>query len=122
MGIQNIFATGTQNVVAVNFLVNFCCMVRRSALEKAGGIDDTLPGGDDLDQSIRLRKAGYRLLCNKNTFVYHHGFKTVERVHGDSTIQGGWNSVQMMERTNFALINKHGLKEWLLCMNQLGVA
>lgn len=122
MGIQNIFMNGTPNVVPVNFLIGFCMMVRRSALEECGGIDDTLPGGDDLDLSIRLRKCGYRLVCDKNAFVYHHGFKTGERVNGGPDVVGGWNSVEMLEKTNFALIVKHGLKEWLLCMNQLGVA
>lgn len=121
MGIQNIFTNGTPNIVGVNFLIGFCLMVRRSALVECGGVDDTLPGGDDLDLSIRLRKAGYRLVCDKNAFVYHHGFKTGERVHGGQNIKGGWNSVEMMENTNFALIQKHGLREWMTCMNQLAV-
>lgn len=121
MGIQSIFVNGTPNVIPVNFLIGFCMMVRRSAIEECGGVDDTLPGGDDLDLSIRLRKAGYRLVCDKNAFVYHHGFKTGERVNGTADVKGGWNSIEMMERTNFALIVKHGLREWLFCMNQLAV-
>lgn len=121
MGIQNIFANVPFifNYVKVNFLIGFCMMVRRSALEKVGGVDDSLPGGDDLDLSIRLRKGGYSLLCDRDVFVYHHGFKTGERVNGGPEVNGGWNSVQMMERTNFALIRKHGLKAYLECMNQL---
>jgi GT2 family glycosyltransferase len=120
MGIQNIFLNGTPPVVPVNFLINFCCMVRRSALEDIGGIDDELPGGDDLDQSMRFLNKGYRMICDKTVFVYHHGFKTGERVHGGANVDGGWNSIQMMERTNFALINKHGLRAWMACMNQQG--
>lgn len=119
MGIQNIFANSPTDVLNVNFLVNFCCMVRRSALDEVGGVDDTLPGGDDLDQSIRLRKGGYNLLCDRNVFVYHHGFKTGERVNGGPGTNGGWNSLQMLERTNFALIRKHGLKAYIECMNQV---
>lgn len=121
MGAQNIFA-GTpeqHDLLTVNFLIGFCLMVRRSALEKAGGVDDTLSGGDDLDLSIRLRKAGYKLLINRNVFVYHHGFKTGERVNGGPTTKGGWNSVEMTERTNWGLIEKHGLREFLGCMNQI---
>lgn len=121
MGVQNIF-TGIQysfDILDVNFLIGFCMMVRRSALEKAGGIDDTLPGGDDLDLSIRLRKAGYKLLVDRNAFVYHHGFKTGERINGGANVKGGWNSVEMTERTNWALIKKHGLREFLSCLNQV---
>jgi GT2 family glycosyltransferase/predicted SAM-dependent methyltransferase len=121
MGAQNIFSgiPYSRDILNVNFLIGFCMMVRRSALVAAGGVDDTLPGGDDLDLSIRLRKAGYHLLIDRNTFVYHHGFKTGERVKGNSSVQGGWNSIQMLERTNWALIKKHGLHEFLWCMNQI---
>lgn len=120
MGIQNIFSgvPDCYDVLTVNFLIGFCLMVRRKALDEVGGVDDTLPGGDDLDLSIRLRKGGYQLLCNRNTFVYHHGFKTGERIKGDSSVNGGWNSVQMSERTNWGLIKKHGLRSYLECMNQ----
>lgn len=121
MGVQNIFAgiSDCVDILKVNFLIGFCLMVRRSALDAVGGVDDTLPGGDDLDLSIRLRKGGYELLCDRNVFVYHHGFKTGERVKGGPRVDGGWNSVTMSERTNWALIKKHGLRAYLECMNQL---
>ena len=121
MGVQNIFTAipYCYNILQVNYLIGFCMMVRRSALDAVGGVDDALPGGDDLDLSIRLRKAGYFLLCDRNVFVYHHGFKTGERVKGGPSVAGGWNSIEMMEKTNFALMEKHGLKAWIQCMNQL---
>lgn len=112
MGLQNIFADVQSQIFASTFLIGFCMMVRRSALEKAGGIDDTLPGGDDIDLSIRLRNAGYKLIVDRDTFVFHHGFKTGNRVKGDSSQSGGWNSLQMTEATNLALIKKHGFKQW----------
>jgi len=87
-------------------------MLRRSALDKAGGIDAGLPGGDDFDLSIRLRKAGYRLLVDRTVFVYHHGFTTGNKVHGDYTIKGGWNSFEFKSEVDTALIQKHGFKEW----------
>ncbi len=112
MGFQNIFTQTPVPVFSPTFLIGFCFVVRRSALEKAGGIDDSLPGGDDLDMSIRLRKAGFRLVVDKNVFVYHHGFKTGTRVHGSEAQKNGWNSFEMMEKTNHAIIAKHGFKEW----------
>lgn len=118
MGGQSIFSEipPDQSVLKSTFLIGFCMMVRRSALESVGGVDDSLPGGDDLDLSIRFRKNGYDILIDRNAFVYHHGFKTGERVNGGPNVDGGWNSVSMMEKTNFALINKHGLRTWMATM------
>lgn len=90
------------------YLIGFCLLVRRSALYSVGGIDTTLPGGDDIDLSIRLRAAGYTLVCDRSAFVYHYGFKTGQRVHGDHTRLGGWNSQEMISATASALIAKHG--------------
>jgi len=90
------------------YLIGFCLLVRRSALDHVGGIDTTLPGGDDIDLSIRLRQAGYTLVCDRTSFVYHYGFRTGHRVHGGPEIPGGWNSSEMIQRTRDALIAKLG--------------
>lgn len=113
MGNQNFLARGLPAVFETKFLIGFCVLMRRKLFEEIGGMDESLPGGDDLDWSIRFRKAGYKLIVNRKAFVYHYGFKTGNRVHGDHTLQGGWNSNQMTEQTNNALIRKHGFKAWL---------
>lgn len=112
MGNQNIWSELPYDTFLAKYLIGFCMMVRRSALDKAGGIDATLPGGDDLDLSIRLRKAGYELVVDRSVFVYHHGFKTGTRLLGDHQKANGWNSWEMLQKTNTALIKKHGFKEW----------
>lgn len=112
MGLQNIFTITKLNIFTTKFLIGFCFLTSRDAIIKAGGIDKTLPGGDDMDMSIRLRKAGYKLIANKEVFVYHHGFKTGNRVYGDVQVRNGWNSYEMLEKTNHALIKKHGFAEW----------
>ncbi len=116
MGLQNIFNQTELNVFTAKYLIGFCFMARREAIVKAGGIDDSLPGGDDLDLSIRLRDAKYKLIIDKNVFVYHHGFKTGTRVNGDAQKMNGWNSFVMTEKTNHALIRKHGFKKWWDCI------
>lgn len=93
---------------AVTFLIGFCLLVRRDALDAVGGVDAALPGGDDIDLSIRLRRAGYTLLCDRRVFIWHHGFKTGARLYGASTQPGGWNSREYTERVAHALIAKHG--------------
>lgn len=112
MGSQNIFVNEINPIKYVNYLVGFCMLVKRSSLLAVGGIDDTLPGGDDIDLSIRFRTAGYRLICDRTTFVYHHGFKTGERVNGTPDKPMGWNSYEFKEKTDFALIRKHGFRKW----------
>lgn len=116
-GAQNIFLDqfGGYHSPYAPFLIGFCIFVRKSDLEAAGGIDDTLPGGDDFDLSIRLRKLGKKLVICRDVFVYHHGFKTGERVKGGPDRPGGWNSQEMSEKTNIALIRKHGFREFTLC-------
>ncbi len=120
MGPQGIFNQRNQQagngLYQVPYLIGFCMLLRRSALDKAGGVDDSLPGGDDLDLSMRLIDAGYRLILDASTFVYHWGFSTGTRVYGNHTKPGGWNSPEMGEKTNQALIRKHGLKRWHQCV------
>jgi predicted SAM-dependent methyltransferase len=87
-------------------------LVRKAALDAAGGVQDVEYGGDDIDLSIRIRKAGYDLVINRNVFVYHHGFQTGNRLHGDHTKPNGWNSREMTDNTNMEIIRKHGFLEW----------
>lgn len=116
-GAQNIFLDqfGGYHSPYAPFLIGFCIFVRRSHLMEAGGIDETLPGGDDFDLSIRLRRLGKKLVICRDVFVYHHGFKTGERVHGGPDKPGGWNSQEMSEKTNIALIRKHSFKDFINC-------
>lgn len=116
-GAQNIFLdqfAGYHSPYAP-FLIGFCVFVRRSDLDAAGGVDDTLPGGDDFDLSIRLKMLGKKLVIMRDVFVFHHGFKTGERVRGTPDRPGGWNSQEMSEKTNIALIRKHGFRTFIDC-------
>jgi GT2 family glycosyltransferase len=112
MGDQNIFTQGVPIYSYVKYLIGFCMMVRREAIDKVGGLDETLPGGDDLDFSIRLRDEGYMLKVDKKVFIYHHGFKTGERLKGAYHQDNGWNSFKMYQNTNTSLIRKHGFRKW----------
>jgi SAM-dependent methyltransferase len=103
----------------VSYLIFFTVMVRRSAYDAAGGIDTSCPGGDDLDLSIRFRKAGQRLVVNPKAFLIHHAFKTGERVRGGPDTPGGWNSKEMSDKTNQWLIKKHGFKAFFETINGL---
>lgn len=105
-----------RTLAEVSYLIFFTVMLRRSDLEAAGSIDTSAPGGDDFDLSIRLRKMGKKLVVNPDAFIIHHAFKTGTRVRGDSTVSGGWNSKDMIDRTNQWLIQKHGFKAFMETM------
>lgn len=101
------------NITAVSYLIFFTVMIERKALEAAGGIDVSAPGGDDFDLSIRLRKLGRQLVINPSAFLIHHGFRSGNRLRGDHTKANGWNSKEMTEETNRWLIQKHGFKTFI---------
>jgi len=117
MGQQNMGFMPDKMIVQTSFLIGFCMMIRKSTLIKVGGVDDSLPGGDDLDLSIRLDDKGYILLIDRNVFIYHYGFQTGNRLHGDSMKKNGWNNYASTERTNFGLIRKHGFRRWYECLS-----
>jgi len=112
-GLQTIYhPSAPMTRTEVNWLIFFTVMIKRDELDAIGGVDTVLPGGDDFDMSIRFRKAGKKLVIDPGAFIIHHGFKTGTRVYGDgyAGVANGWNSPQMIERTQFALIRKHGFK------------
>jgi len=112
MGRQNMWAEPYYIADCPTFLIGFCMLVRRSTLDEVGGIDDSFVTGDDIDLSIRFLKAGYIIMTNRSVFVYHHGFQTGLRTHGEPDKPGGWNSREMTEDTNKHLIQKHGFMAW----------
>lgn len=110
IGAQGRVDTHAPLVSTVPFLVGFCMLVRRKALEDAGGVDPSLPGGDDIDLSIRLRRKLYTLVVDRRAFVYHFGFATGTRVYGPAHMPGGWNSREYSTAVWEALERKHGIE------------
>jgi GT2 family glycosyltransferase len=53
----------------------FCVALRRDVVEKVGLLDEDFGTGfyEDDDYCIRVKNAGYKLLCVENVFVYHRG-------------------------------------------------
>lgn len=117
-GIQSVYNPQSPLMdTPVCWLIFFCVMMRRADLDAVGGIDETLPGGDDFDLSWRMHQAGKTLLVCPYTFIIHHAFKTGTRIRGDQDKDGGWNSQTMQDRTNKALIMKHGFANFFFQRN-----
>jgi GT2 family glycosyltransferase len=59
-------------------LSGFCLLLKRSAFEAVGGLDERFGLGffDDDDLAMRMRRAGYELAVARDLFVHHHGSRT----------------------------------------------
>lgn len=97
----------TKGVMAITspLLIGFCAVYRTELL--ADGLDESLPGGDDYDLSIRVTDAGYDLIVDRRCFLFHIGAQTGTRVHKDY-----WDSFQHQALTTNAIARKHGLARW----------
>ena len=106
MGKQNLFDYTTPDLCLTGLLIGFCVVMRTELIKKIGGLDESLPGGDDFDWSIRIRDAGYDLLIDRSAYLHHIGQQTGKRVHSE------WDTQRHQEMTDNALIRKHGVRKW----------
>lgn len=84
-------------------LVFFCVALRRAVVDKVGLLDEDFGMGfyEDDDYCIRLRSAGYRLVCVEDVFVYHRG--------GGSFDGSGIETRKIMRENRRKLEKKHGM-------------
>ncbi len=60
----------TQNVSAVT---GACMMIDAIVFHKVGGFEEKLPKAfNDIDLCLKVRKAGYNIVCNPHACLYHH--------------------------------------------------
>lgn len=60
-------------------LIGFFIMIKDSVVQEIGPLDESfgMGGADDLDYSIRIRKAGYKLYINREVYIHHYGSKSL---------------------------------------------
>ncbi len=109
MGMQHFLNVLPGNLSITSCVSGVCLLTRRDILESVGGLDSDLPGGDDIDFSIRVRKAGYQIGIRSDVFIYHFGSLTGKSMYGKE-----WNSHNYSDAVNKAIIDKHGLTEYLI--------
>ncbi|MCE5336968.1 MAG: glycosyltransferase family 2 protein [Desulfobacteraceae bacterium] len=80
----------------------FCVGFRRDVLDRVGLLDEGFGRGfyEDDDYSLRVRKAGYRLVCAEDVFVYHKG--------GGSFGKPGSDVKNLLRENRRRLEKKHG--------------
>jgi len=106
LGVQSVRWNGQwKSRHRAKFLSGVCVLVRRRVFDALGGWDERFFNGDeDLDLSIRIRKAGYNLGVVRDVFVKHLCSETLKYIAAENgkTIQ------QWFEHTRNQLIEKHG--------------
>ncbi|MDD2973363.1 MAG: glycosyltransferase [Lachnospiraceae bacterium] len=63
------------------FLIGFSMLIRRSAMDQVGLLDEIFTPGnsEDVDYGLRMRKAGYRNVLCRNSFVLHFGSQSFRK-------------------------------------------
>ena len=80
-GLQTINLRTSKQYLCVPFLITFCMLVRRSVVDEIGEFDGfgALWGNTDIDYSVHMRNAGYKLINARDVFVKHAGYETKRR-------------------------------------------
>ncbi len=64
----------------------FCVALRRDVLDRVGALDERFGIGfyEDDDYCMRVRHAGYKLICAEDVFVYHRGGGSFGRIGNET--------------------------------------
>jgi GT2 family glycosyltransferase len=83
----------------IRMLALFCAAIRREVFEKVGPLDERFEVGmfEDDDYAMRVRQAGYRVVCTEDVFVHHFGQGTF----GELCVTGDYNRVLEWNRARF---------------------
>ncbi len=69
-----------------DMLTFFCVAMRRDVFDRVGWLDENFGLGfyEDDDYCIRAKRAGYKLICAEDVFVYHRGGGSFGRIGNDT--------------------------------------
>lgn len=95
--------TSNQKLVTTEFLTGCCLLIKRSALRKVGQLFDPVffAYGEDVDLSIRLQNAGYRLGYVPASIIWH---KLATSSGGPKSSNFWYYNV----RNNFLIVARYG--------------
>ncbi len=96
-----------QQIADIYMLAMFCVLMRREVFEKIGPLDEQFGIGmfEDDDYSMRVRRAGFRIVCAADVFVHHFG----QAAFGKLIRSGDYDKLFNENRHKFE--NKWGI-EW----------
>lgn len=72
----------TGEFIETDWARGFCFLVKREVINRIGGLDEAYSPGyyDDCDYSLCAIRAGFRPVCAKGSYVYHHRDTTHKKV------------------------------------------
>lgn len=92
------------SMIDVSWTSGACMLIRRELFEGLGGFDaDYFAHHEEIDLCYRMRRAGYRLICQPESVVYHVGGGTLEYESPRKTLLNFRNNHQTLiknERTS----------------------
>lgn len=87
-------------------LSGFAMLIKRSAWNSAGGMDEDFAPGyfEDDDLSVKISKEGYRQLLCKNSFIYHAGSQSFSKRDNINTLLDNHRKL-FLEKHGFDIIS-----------------
>lgn len=95
-------ANGGHETLSAYRLDFFCVAIPSHIFKLVGGLDEDFGRGyyEDLDYSLRVKAAGYRLGVAEDTFVYHRGSSSFGKMPGETKA--------LLKRNKRLIGQKHG--------------
>lgn len=93
-------------------LIGFCLLVKNETVKKIGLLDEIYGKGnyEDDDYSLRIRKAGYKLMLCEDCFIHHFGSTSFSKQ------KTGFNDILEINRKKFA--SKWGVDPMLFAIDE----
>lgn len=93
---------GSSEVLSAYRLDFFCVAIPRRVLDQVGLLDEDFGRGyfDDLDYSLRVKKAGFKLGVAEDSFIYHLGSASFGKVPREVK--------ELLKRNKQLILRKHG--------------
>lgn len=95
-------SSGEHNTLLAYRMDFFCVAIPRGVLDKVGLLDEDFGRGyyEDLDYSLRVKAAGFKLGVAEDTFVYHRGSTSFGKLPRETK--------ELLKRNKRLIVQKHG--------------